>query len=327
MKAMPPAVSKPFRITLITVWILITIAGAILAPKQHIPMGLAMALWPALLLEAGLYLVPGFPGLVERLRACPREWLAAGLVAAAAAPYILYSVPMGTYQTASLLVLVGLSGTLAYWWLVVERGVVADVGFLCFVAVVMLSRPLGLIYASPLESLPVDMLGKLMWIRTTLLAALLIGRVEGTGLGFWPSRREWKTGATAAALFLPVAVALGLALKFAHFRLAPGWAWKTVPLFFGMFWVVAFSEEFLFRGLLQQWLSGWTKSARVGLVLTSMAFGSVHLWFRDFPNWKFAILAGVAGLFYGWAYEKTGSVRASMVAHAAVNVFWRVLMA
>ena len=89
--------------------------------------------------------------------------------------------------------------------------------------------------------------------------------------------------------------------------------------FLGMLWVVALREEFLFRGLLQEWFD-----SPVGLVMVSLVFGLAHLPFRGFPNWRFAILATVAGLFYGRAYLKTGSIRAAMVAHALTNVTWKV---
>ena len=59
-------------------------------------------------------------------------------------------------------------------------------------------------------------------------------------------------------------------------------------------------------------------------MVSSVIFGLVHLPYRAFPNWKFAILATVAGWFYGRAYLKTGSIRAAMVAHALTNVTWRV---
>jgi membrane protease YdiL (CAAX protease family) len=51
---------------------------------------------------------------------------------------------------------------------------------------------------------------------------------------------------------------------------------------------------------------------------------SVHLWFRTFPNWRLAILAAVAGVFYGAAFNRTKSIRASMVTHALVVTTWRV---
>ncbi|MCX6625096.1 MAG: CPBP family intramembrane metalloprotease [Acidobacteria bacterium] len=303
-------------------WILVVIGGRFYIQQRRSPSAAGNALLPAAMLAAGLYLMTGFPAVVDRLRRLSRETAAVLLVAAAAAPYLVFSLGAHTYQTSSLLVLLALAGAAAYWWLVFPRGVIADLLFLAFVAAVSLAKPFTLIYAMPVAA---DSLGRLMWISTAMLAALLVGRVEDPRAGFWPSAWEWRIGFVTFACFLPVAVALGLQLHFASFHPVPGLAWKAVPLFLGMLWGVAYGEEFIFRGLLQRWLSGWLRNTTAGLVAASILFGSVHLFFRQFPNWKFAILAAVAGLFYGWAFQRTGGVRAPMVAHALVNVVWRLL--
>ena len=115
-----------------------------------------------------------------------------------------------------------------------------------------------------------------------------------------------------------------------HTEGPPGPWWRTLAVlvgtFCGILWVVALSEEFFFRGVLQQALSRLTKSNVAGLVFASVAFGVVHLPFRHFPNWRFSILAGVAGLFYGIAYMRANSIRAAMVTHALVVTVWRVLL-
>jgi hypothetical protein len=46
--------------------------------------------------------------------------------------------------------------------------------------------------------------------------------------------------------------------------------------------------------------------------------------FRHFPNWRFAIVGGVSGIFYGLAFLKARSVRAGMVTHALVVTTWRL---
>ena len=63
------------------------------------------------------------------------------------------------------------------------------------------------------------------------------------------------------------------------------------------------------------------------LAISRVAFGITHLWFSPFPNWKFAILASVCGVFYGSAYLKARAVRASMVTHAPTVAAWRTFLA
>jgi len=129
------------------------------------------------------------------------------------------------------------------------------------------------------------------------------------------------------AIFLPLAVVLARLIGFAGFRLPTGWE-KTSLLalgtFFGTLWVVALAEEFFFRGLLQQWLTAWTRSEAVGLIAASLLFGSVHVFKTPFPNWKFAALAALAGICYGLAFRRAHSIRASMVTHALVVTTWKI---
>ena len=76
---------------------------------------------------------------------------------------------------------------------------------------------------------------------------------------------------------LPAAAAVAWAVKFGtpHWPDA-GWqrvSFLAVGTFFGILWVTALGEEFLFRGLLQQWISKWMHSEWASLVLTSILFG------------------------------------------------------
>jgi len=91
-----------------------------------------------------------------------------------------------------------------------------------------------------------------------------------------------------------------------------------------MLCVVSLSEEFLVRGVLQRWLEEWTGSRAGALLLASAIFGLLHLGMQHaFPNWKWALLAGVLGWFCGRAKNQAGSIRASMVTHALVATTWR----
>ena len=154
--------------------------------------------------------------------------------------------------------------------------------------------------------------------------------MDGINLSLWPSRREWRIGLLQFAYFLPIGLALGYALQFAKFKPAPdnwskfaiGAAAQTA----GIYLHVALREEFLFRGLLLQWCTRWWKDSRLALIVVSLIFGALHLPFRQFPNWKFAILAAIAGWFYGRAFQQGNGVRAAMVTHLLVVVVWRVFL-
>ncbi len=167
-----------------------------------------------------------------------------------------------------------------------------------------------------------------MWIRTGAFALLSVRRVQGVGFGFWPSGREWKIGTVFFLLMLPVVAGLAYWIGWGKFH-PPTASWIRTPVivvlnFFGALWVVSLGEEFFFRGLLQQWMVGWLRSEWAGLIATALLFGSVHLPYGTFPNWRFALLAAVAGVFYGLAFRQAKSIRASMVTHALTFTAMRV---
>jgi membrane protease YdiL (CAAX protease family) len=183
---------------------------------------------------------------------------------------------------------------------------------------------------SPHERLPLGILGQLMWIRTAAFALLSVRGIQGVGFGFWPDARHWRIGIVHYVAFLPAAALVAWAVRFGAPHL-PDSSWERISVlafgtFFGILWVTALGEEFLFRGLLQQWFGNWLHSQWAALVLTSLLFGAIHLWTprNRFPDWQFAPLVATAGLFYGLAFRKANSIRASMVTHALTVTTWRV---
>jgi len=88
-------------------------------------------------------------------------------------------------------------------------------------------------------------------------AGLLRERGVRTGYGFWPTQKEWGIGLRHYLYFAAVGLPAALALKAAHFT-APAPLWKIAATFLGFFWVIALSEEFFVRGVLQGWLEEWS---------------------------------------------------------------------
>jgi membrane protease YdiL (CAAX protease family) len=283
----------------------------------------------AYLLEGSLFLLLGFPAVLARLRqAVPDRWLVPLACTSAVAPYCVYSVP-AVFDWLACGWVAGLALLAACWFLVMPRNWLTDLAFLLVVAIVSLARVLPGLYPAADPGLKPDFLGQMMWRRVAILSVLLFRPVPGIHLGFLPSRKEWLCGLREFLFFAPVGGALALATGFVRFRQMEGDPWRTAVVaagtFLGMLWFVALTEEFFFRGMLQQWLCTWTARRWAGLLLTSIAFGAVHLPFRYPPlNWRFALVAAVAGVFYGRAFQSAG-LRAAMVAHALVNVAWRVL--
>jgi membrane protease YdiL (CAAX protease family) len=311
-------------------WLACAAAGYLYTQQREIPWEDVQWLAPAFLLEATLYLALGVERWRARLEKLPPAGVAGLLTLAAAAPYCAASVLSGTFKWWSLVSIVLLAGAVSFWYVLFPRKVAFDLLLMAFMAAVMLTQVFRTLYdLSPngFTRVPVA-LGQAMWIRTGLFALLSVRRMQGIGFGFWPTLREWKIGTVHFAAFLPVAVGIAWWLKFTTLHsIRSGWGSTAVLLvltFFGTLWVLALGEELFFRGLLQQWITSWLSNEWAGLIVTSLLFGSVHFWYQNFPNWKFAILAAVAGVFYGLAFRRARSIRASMVTHALTVTTWRV---
>lgn len=305
-------------------WAACVAAGYLYTQEKDVPWAAARVVAPAFVLEATLFLVLG----VERWRALldrrPRVVVAAVLVAAAVAPYGVASLALGTFSWMHAGAIAGLAAVLAFWYIMLPANPLADVGLLAVAAAVVLLKVFPQMYPRPHERLAMEALGQAMWIRTGLFAILSVRRVKGVGFGFWPELREWKIGLLHFAMLLPLAAALGWWIGFTEPRWPqPGWVTLAPLTFFGTLWVLALGEELFFRGLLQQWMCGWLKNEWAGLLATSAIFGAVHLWYAAFPNWRFALLAALAGVFYGLAFRRGKGIRAAMVTHALTVTAWK----
>jgi membrane protease YdiL (CAAX protease family) len=174
--------------------------------------------------------------------------------------------------------------------------------------------------------------GRLAYVFTVLLALnvalavfVLLRRVTGIGYSIGWGQRWGLYTFGSFALFGCIAIPLGTAMHFITF--APQWhAWSGL-LFtsLGIFFFTAWPEEFLFRGLLQNMLARSSKSDLAAWWTASLLFGFSHITNLGFPNWRYVILASIAGIFYGWTWRKTGSIFASAIVHALVDVTWHFL--
>jgi membrane protease YdiL (CAAX protease family) len=320
-----------FAWTVLILWLLGGIAGIIYSSQQNIPAWVSIAAIPAILVEIALYVAPGFVAIRQRFTVLGNAVLQ-GLIlwTLAVIPYLIYASGTRSFSWKSFGLLLLISGCISLWYVVLPRSASADLGLLGVIAAVLLSDAFKVIYPQLAAKASVTILGQLMLIRTTAFSVLCIRKLENVGYGFLPTREDWIAGLRNFVYFMPAGFALALFIQFTEPKPGPVIWIKVVPIaiftFLGMLWVVALSEEFFFRGILQPMLSRWLSSRWMGLILTSVLFGMVHLPFRSFPNWRFALVAGLAGFFYGRAFQETGSIRSGMVTHALVATTWRVFL-
>ena len=61
------------------------------------------------------------------------------------------------------------------------------------------------------------------------------------------------------------------------------------------------------------------------LLITSTLFGLSHFNKRaTLFNWRYVLLAALAGIFYGLAWHQQRRVGASAITHASVDTIWSV---
>ena len=320
---------RQFLTTLVVVWTAACIATYLYSQQQNIPSGIALAVLPAFLVEFAFYLAPGFSavrGAFERLGSKPVR--AALLTASAVIPYLIESFGTGAFRFTSLLALLAVAAVASFWYAWIRPSIPVDLLFLAFMAAVYLSKLFGQVYGHPAPHAALEILGRLMWTRVGLMAVLSLRSMEDARFGFVPTSNEWRIGVRQYLFFLPVGAVIAYLLHFARFKPPALEWWKFALLVIGTFlaflWVVALAEEFFFRAFLQRLLARGMRSEAIGLIFASVLFGLAHLAFRPFPNWRFAIIGGIAGVFYGLAFLQARSVRASMVTHALVVTTWRV---
>lgn len=287
------------------------------ARLKGIPTLAALPVLAAFLVEYLFYLVPTSAILRKRLSG---KILPLYLMASALLPYLICYAPAIHWD--ALARLAALALVLGLWYLVLPAKPFTDVAFLVLLAAVLLGKFLDPVYPPPYPGLKIPILGQLAVIHMSVLVLLAQRQVQPVGFGFVPNRRDCAIGVLHYLGFLLVGGAVALSVKAVQLA-PPAPLWKIAATFLGFFLVVAWFEEFLFRAVLQQWLEEWTWNRTAALLLSSVVFGLAHLWFRQFPNWRWALIAAVLGWFCGHARNQAGSIRASIVTHALVVTTWR----
>jgi hypothetical protein len=299
-------------------WTALAAAGVLYAHGRGISVWAAVPVIAAFLVETPFYLVLGFPALRRRIaEARLPGGLPAYLSVSALLPYLACCCGAFPFQWTALGRLILMALAIGLWYVVLPPVALADLGFLAMTGALIMSKYLAPVYPDYLKQ-HLIVLGHITVIQMTVMALILQRRVTETGFGFWPTAREWRTGALHFLYFLVIAFPLNLVLKATHV-VAPRPIWVAGTAFLGFLWVLGLSEEFYFRGVLQTWLETWTNNRMVALGIASTVFGLVHWRY----GWKWVILTAVLGALCGRARNLTGGIRAGVVTHSLVVATWR----
>src|SRR5262245_3758117 len=209
----------------------------------------------------------------------------------------LHAVPR--WRGAVALVLT-FAGPLAYAWIASRVGSAAIAGF------------------------SLSDVARVVVFEAAVFVLVLVRPLGRVGYSFELHRHDLVTAFLAFAMFAVIAIPLGLATGFIHYGWRPfdmvTWAGRTMYFYFH----VALPEELIFRGLLQNTLERrlgaqrWTQA----LLIAAVVFGAAHLGHPPVPNWRYGVLASLAGVAYGWVWHHTGKVTAAALTHAAVDLVW-----
>src|SRR5271170_239489 len=204
-------------------------------------------------------------------------------------------------------------------------------------------------------------LNELLLVDVGLYGFLAIRRLEGTGFDFCPHWRrkasdaeagdpkasaakgddgktddwsrsdgkthDWKIGLRELLFLTPPVLILGLALGFIHPHRSllagnlAGVGWAALR-WIGIFFFTAVPEELFFRAWVQNLLERRV-GRRAALGIASVLFGLSHFNKRSAHfNWRYVLLATIAGIFYGRAWREQRRVPASAITHTCVDWIW-----
>lgn len=165
-------------------------------------------------------------------------------------------------------------------------------------------------------------LNNLLLVDAGLYGFLAIRRLSGTGFDFHLHWSDWKTGLRELVFFAPAVLVLGLVLGFLHPHANLPAVGRSALTWAGIFVFVAVPEELFFRAWVQNLLE-----RRVGrwaaLLIASVLFGLSHFNKRSAHfNWRYVLLATIAGIFYGRTWRESRRVPASTITHTCVDWLW-----
>jgi membrane protease YdiL (CAAX protease family) len=135
--------------------------------------------------------------------------------------------------------------------------------------------------------------------------------------------RDWVAPLIGYMIVAPVLIPIGLWLGFIHpFHVPPHLtAGFVLSRFLIILAATAIPEEILFRSLIQNCIMrkmGFTNRA---LLVAAVIFGCAHLnnGPGPMPNWRYTIMATIAGFAYGKVFQKSSTVLSSAILHALIN--------
>jgi uncharacterized protein len=262
--------------------------------------------------------------LLRRIQALPTT---ARLVLpiALCAPYVLVTISAGTFRWRWLALYALLPAVVA---LLMHQAKQADHhqagNWRDFLVLLTLGLAVDLRWFESAWPPHLAIFNKMLLLDAGIYGILYIRQLDGVGFDLRLKLRDIGIGLRECAFYLPIALILGLSLSFLHFH--PHWPrlLQLVGAYLFTFFFIAVPEELFFRGWMQNLLERRI-GHRTALFLTACLFGLSHFNKRALHfNWRYVLLAAIAGVFYGRAWRQDRRVGASAVTHATVDTLWSI---
>lgn len=242
-------------------------------------------------------------------------------------PWLLVSLSAGTFALRWLLLYLLIPVLVsALLWLAAQRDPEQHGHLLDYLVLFPLGLAVDLRWLEPAWPHRLALLGKLTLLDAGLYGFLAIRQLSGVGFDLRLRWRDVRIGLREFLFYTPLAIPLGLALGFLHLHGRVSHPWLVAPLWILSFVGVALPEEVFFRGWMQNLLE--RRLGRLAsLLVTACLFGLSHFNKRTASfNWRYVLLAALAGIFYGRAWRQDRRVGASAIAHATVDTVWGALL-
>lgn len=249
------------------------------------------------------------------------------LPAFCAIPYLLVAVPLHLFSAVWLLLYLVLPVAVASLLMLAARLDPQQRGhWLDFLVLFTLGLAVDLRWFEPAWPHPLVALNKLLLLDAGLYGFHAIRQLSSVGFDLRWRLADWKIGLREFLICTPLAVVLGLAIGFLHWHAHLDRPWLLPGIWIFTYLLIALPEEIFFRGWMQNLFErriGRTAS----LAVTAILFGLSHFNKRAAHfNWRYVLLAAIAGIFYGRAWWAERRIAASAVTHACVDTIWGALL-
>lgn len=250
----------------------------------------------------------------------PERVLAPGLLLV---PYLVFVLPRGEFHWYYALALFAIPVGLAAMFELLPPSS-PGLAWQDVVALILVGAPVEFrLLAGAWPHPGLSALPKFEMLLSALYAFLVVRRVQDVGFDFRARLRDFAIGLREWAFYAPIAIGLGLALRFIHFVPRKPGVGTFAAAYLITFFFVAIPEEFFFRGLLQNLLEPRLGRTRA-LIVASVVFGLSH-FNKPLPfNWRYVIMATIAGVFYGRAWLDRRRLTSSAITHTTVDVVWGI---